>query len=57
VCCDLLGLSYRTAERRIAAGLFPISELPRRRPKSPHRYIVADIDALIARRLSRKKAA
>lgn len=47
-CCDRLGVSYRTGERMLADGTFPIPELPRRAPKSPHRYSTVDIDAYLA---------
>lgn len=47
VCCDRIGISYRTGERMIADGTFPIPELPRRAPKSPHRYSTTEIESYL----------
>ena len=44
-CCDLIGLSVRTGERRLAEGRFQIPHLPRAaRRGSPYRFSTYDIE-------------
>lgn len=49
VCCDLVGLSYRSGERLMAEGRFPVPELPRLNPRGHHRFSTSDIDDYLER--------
>jgi hypothetical protein len=44
VCCDRIGLSYRTAERRLAEGTFPIPALPRLRRQRGVKHLFSSVD-------------
>jgi hypothetical protein len=44
-CCELIGVSRRTGERMLAAGFFPIPELPR--VTRTHRFSMANISSYL----------
>lgn len=44
----LVGMSYRSARRKVAEGTFPVPELPRVQPRDWHRYSTSDIDIYLA---------
>lgn len=46
-CCARIGVSYRTGRRYVADGRFPIPELRRITPRSPHRFSTVDIEAYL----------
>lgn len=47
-CCRRIGVGYRTGERYVADGRFPVPELKRLTPRSPHRFSTVEIDLYLA---------